>query len=430
MIDRKFKINGYEIRSQRGIKDFFRRNKNIDLDNLKLENIENCAYLMGFDKKVDFKKIYNTLILFSNNEVKGHKLSSFIREVGSENFQPNRYVKYLNYRKNNKFDSNSDIFWSLKFGDDWKVYRDSLYNNRPSMYDPEYVSKKLNISLKESITKVKEYKKNKATSLSMFIERHGEELGEEKFKQFQLSSKHTKKKFVDKFGKIEGDKKWAEYIDRKRKTSKRSIEYWLEQGYEYEQAEELRKEFHRLNFNTSSVEYWILKGLSEKEAKNKVQEIFNKKTIKFARASKESLVYFYPLKEFFEKNDKEVKIGVEGSYELSVYDKEVGKLNFYDFSVPELNLIIEYHGERYHPNPEKLSKKEWDDWRCYILNNKNNYKTIILTADEKYELDQQKKRLAIDNGYSYLEIWSSDSKEYNWEKIKNFLKTKNINYEN
>jgi hypothetical protein len=430
MIDRKFKINGYEIRSQRGIKDFFRRNKNVDLDNLKLENIENCAYLMGFDKKVDFKKIYDTLILFSNNEVKGHKLSFFIREVGSDNFCPKRYVEYLNYRKINKSDSNSDVFWHLKFGKKWKYFRDELYKNRPSPYDSEYISEKFNITLCEAEKRVKEYKKNKATSLSMFIERHGEELGKEKFKQFQLSSKHTREKFVDKFGKVEGNKKWDEYIDRKKKTSKRSVEYWLERGYEYEQAEELRKEFHRLNFNTSSVEHWVLKGFSEEEAKNKVQEIFNKKTVKFARASKESLVYFNPLKDFFNKKGKDVKLGVEGSCELSVYDKEIGKLNFYDFSIPDFNLIIEYHGERYHPNPEKLSKKEWDDWRCYVLNNKNNFKTIILTADEKYELDQQKKRLAIDNGYSYLELWSSDSKEYNWEKIKKFLKTKNINYEN
>ena len=125
-----------------------------------------------------------------------------------------------------------------------------------------------------------------------------------------------------------------------------------------------------------------------------------------------------------------MRLGVKNNSEFSIYDKEKIKLNFYDFCVPELKIIIEYHGERFHPNPKKLTKEEWEKWRCYILNNKNKFKTLILTADEKYKLDQQKKKLALDNGYSYLELWSSDSHKENWEKIKKFLKTKGINYEN
>jgi hypothetical protein len=243
------------------------------LKELKIENMENCSFLMGFDKKIDFKKAYDTLLLFSDDKIKGHKLSSFIKEVGSNNFCPNRYVKYLEYRKVNKLDSNSDIFWSLKFGENWKSFRDNLYDNRPNPYQPEYISIKMNISLEEAKAKVVEYKKNKNTSLESFIERHGKENGEEKFKKFQETSKHTKEKFINKLGRVEGEKKWNEYIETKKKTSKRSVEYWIDKGYDYEQADELRKEFHRLNFNTSSVDYWMLKGLSQIDSEKKVKEI-------------------------------------------------------------------------------------------------------------------------------------------------------------
>jgi polyhydroxyalkanoate synthesis regulator phasin len=430
MVDIKFKINGHEIRTQRGIKDFFRTYKDLDLSNLKIENIENCCLLMGFDRRVVFKKAYDTLLLFSNEEIKGHKLSSFIREVGSECFCPDRYLELFEYRKENKLDSNSDTFWKLKFGKSWKKHRDEAYKNKPTHYNVDYVSEKLNLSKDEAIKYVEDFKKNKATSKENFLKKHGEKLGAEKFKKFQETSKHTKEKYVKQFGRLEGENKWDEYISVKKKTSKRSVEYWIEQGYDFEQAEELRKEFHRLNFNTSSVDYWVMKGISQEEAEKKVSEIFRKKTVKFGRASRESLCYFSDLKDFFEREKKEIRLGVKGNYELSIYDKVNKKMNFYDFSVPELKIIIEYHGERYHPNPERLSKKDWDNWKCYILNNKNNFKTVVLTADEKYELDQQKKNTAIESGYDYLEIWSYDNKEYNWNKIKKFLKTKNINYEN
>lgn len=430
MILRKFKINDYEIRSLRGIKDYFRRNKNIDLTNIKIDNIENCYMMMGFGKKIDFRKTYDTLLLFSNNDLKGNRISSFIKEVGSDIFCPIRYMKYLEYRKINVNDSNSEKFWLLKYGDNWKYYRDKMYDNRPTPYEPEYISEKYSISLDDAKIWISEYKKNKNTSLDGFIKRHGEEKGNEMFNKFQETSKHTKEKYIKQLGKINGEDKWKEYIDVKKKTSKRSIEYWLELGYDHEQAEELRKEFHRLNFNTSSVEYWILKGLNEIDAEEKVKEIFRKKTVFFSRASKESLKYFDKLKSFFDNIGMNVMLGIENNHEITLYDKINKKLKFYDFCVPDLKLIIEYNGERYHPNPEKLSKLEWDEWGCIILNNKNNFKTVIQTADEKYKLDQEKKQLAINNYYDYLEIWSSDTQEYNWNKIKQILKIKGIKYEN
>jgi hypothetical protein len=139
----------------------------------------------------------------------------------------------------------------------------------------------------------------------------------------------------------------------------------------------------------------------------------------FTKASKESLKYFNDLSSKLQSNIIKFMLGVEGNTEKCIYDSESEKCNFYDFCKPEFNTIIEYHGERYHPNPNKLLKEEWDSWTTVVY--KANRDSICLTADEKHELDKKKKQLAESKGFDYIELWSSDSKEDNWKKINNVL---------
>ena len=53
------------------------------------------------------------------------------------------------------------------------------------------------------------------------------------------------------------------------------------------------------------------------------------------------------LKKEFEIEDKDYYIGVEKSKEY--YINNNGKIFLYDFAVPKLNLIIEFHGIYFHP---------------------------------------------------------------------------------
>lgn len=76
-------------------------------------------------------------------------------------------------------------------------------------------------------------------------------------------------------------------------------------------------------------------------------------------------------------------------------------------------MVVEYHGSTWHPNKDKLTSEEWSTWR-------NPFNQII-TADEKYNDDQYKKKIAESNGFTYFEIWDTDDKDVVLDKILNAL---------
>jgi len=279
-------------------------------------------------------------------------------------------------------------------------------------------------SEKEALVEIDNFKSSKATSEKGFIERHGEKKGLSLFKEFQDSSKHTKEKYIQQHGEDKGKDMWDKYVDAKKETSVFTSKHWINKGYSKEDAEEMRKKFHTENLNTSSVDYWISKGLSKKESINKVEQIFLKKQVHFGRASKESLVFFQPLFDKF-SSELEVLVGIDESKELGIYDEYSACMRFYDFSIPERKIIIEYHGERYHPNPERLSKEEWKNWESWRLKG-SGINRVKMSADEIHNIDQRKKDLALEKGYKYLELWSSSTKEVNNEKVEDFLLKNNI----
>jgi hypothetical protein len=131
--------------------------------------------------------------------------------------------------------------------------------------------------------------------------------------------------------------------------------------------------------------------------------------------TKESLTLFKPIIELL--NNKNIKIIYYGDInnrknEWFIYFNE--KYYFYDLTIfhEDKKHIIEYNGEKFHPNKEKLNNIEWMEWR-QLYHNK--------TADEVFLFDEYKKKIAIDNGFKVLTIWAED-KNLNTNKILEFLK--------
>lgn len=116
------------------------------------------------------------------------------------------------------------------------------------------------------------------------------------------------------------------------------------------------------------------------------------------KASKESLRLFNDIVEKIQDLNLTCYYGHSNGKEWWLKTKD-GKVKFYDFTIPELKLIIEYQGERYHPNPEKLSKEEWKEWKIPYNNT---------TADEVYANDQEKYQLAMENGWQIIYVWSNN----------------------
>jgi hypothetical protein len=110
--------------------------------------------------------------------------------------------------------------------------------------------------------------------------------------------------------------------------------------------------------------------------------------------SKESIVFFKKVIDIFNFDEATIKWKAN---ELFIYDKEKKKINFYDFYIPELNLIIEYHGVRWHPSQNELSEDEFKKWR-------DPFKK--LSAEDAEARDKYKKELAIENKYKIVEVYS------------------------
>jgi hypothetical protein len=112
-------------------------------------------------------------------------------------------------------------------------------------------------------------------------------------------------------------------------------------------------------------------------------------------ASKESLVFFEPIIKIL--NDSKILFycGINGNREW--YIKDGDDFFLYDLSIPSLSLIIEYHGEGFHPNPD-WDTVRWSQWRQAFSKK---------TADECRSYDIRKKQVAEKNGWTVIEVFSS-----------------------
>lgn len=415
-----FKINGHEVRTLRGFNDAF-RNYDIKITSeTKLECITIGKSLLGVSDELPDKEFIAILSLFERKKIIANRLVKYLKDVGPQYFKSSQYDIYLDYVKINSASTNSDSFFQAKYGERWGFFRETSKGKIGKIYRPEYVMEKMNMTHEEALVEINKFKIKKSTSEKGFIERWGEEEGRIKLKQFKESSKHTEAKYILKYGEEHGQKLWLDYTAKKRETSPRSIIYWLNKGLSEEIAEQQRKLYHQQNYSTSSVQYWVSKGLSENVAINKVAEIFKKKCVNFGSASKESLNILNPIMSFLKDKNLSYRVGVEGNSEIFIYDREIKKVSFYDFFIPELRIAIEYHGERYHPNRDKLTAEDWPKWVSYTKQKGG----VPCGADEKYKLDQRKKQLALSKNLSYYEIWSSENKENATNRIINIIKEK------
>lgn len=272
--------------------------------------------------------------------------------------------------------------------------------------------------------------------------------------------------FINRYGNIYGNIKYNE--DRRRiESNKTKIrlnnpewkEHWIAKGYteteSIKKSSTYRKNNGKKNYKKEKQfypkrsdislceEYWIARGYSSNDAKVEVakakekcvnskdafvkrygDDIWESKwnvyitkrkitwknkiknpeyVINYGKASKESLGVFIPVNDFvckeFEKET--VYLGHNDCQEWRIYNR------FYDFTLRDNKLIIEYNGENYHP-------------RNATDNNPRLY-TGKLSVEEKYNYDREKIALAEAQGFKVLEIWSSDSVEYNINKCKEWI---------
>lgn len=236
------------------------------------ENINQAYPLIStFDRRVQ-----NQIIEYfiSTND---KKIFEFANSVGPCMFEMDRYRSYKKYREINKNDSNSIEVLTIKYGSKElaEEKQSEQFQKRKNVYDPEYISKKKNISIEEAMLFVQNYKKNKVTSKEGFIRRHGLAQGELMFLNFQKTSKKSSN-FEYWLSTYEGTTPAQDWIARNRRKSKRCIEYWTCRGASYDEALYLVSQYQK---NTSGVheQYYLNQGYTQEEIEAILNQINEKR---------------------------------------------------------------------------------------------------------------------------------------------------------
>lgn len=276
----------------------------------------------------------------------------------------------------------------------------------------------------EANYKIKSFRK---LNKEFWIEKgYSEEESLNKVKEYQ---KENSNKFIKKI--LENPEN---YTDR----TETQINYWIKKGYNIEDAKEKLKdrqdttslEFHNnrygeedglIRYNkrilniayNSSRKYYVDKyGIIEG---NKLYDIrLKNRIVPMSRASKESFSFLKDIYKYLRKNGigkSDIYWGVGHSNEWFI--NTGSNLFFYDFTIPKLNIIIEYHGKMFHPNPEKVLNK--DNWKCLYSG---------LPYDIVLKSDMIKKQIAIDKGYEYITVYSDDNLHLKINEIIKKIDTK------
>lgn len=240
------------------------------------------------------------------------------------------------------------------------------------------------------------YKDRTISQLLYWVNKHGMSIEEAKIKLNEIQSTLNLEKIMKKHGTFEGQQRYDQICKN-------------------------------MGFSKTLAGY--IEKYGEIEGSIKYQEKNEKCCRNFYYVSKESLMFFQPIyKElltyldptdiYFGINEElmntftpdNLYYGIQEKNEYFLWDNVHHKIFFYDFTIPKYKIIIEYHGIRYHPNPN-WDKSTWDKW-----------KFMNMDADTKRQLDQYKNSVATRNGFEVFEVWADEKNLFDKDLIINKIK--------
>lgn len=326
---------------------------------------------------------------------------------------PNAELKLKEYQSNTskkktkKMKSNPELYqdiyptqlnYWLKRGYDEDEAKEKL-KERQTTNSVENISKRKNCTILEA-KKIREEITNKwINSLYLKTEKEIDDFNKKKivtkdnfstydeWKRYCMSKANTIENFIRRYGEKLGTEKYIDYNKN-------------QQG--------------RYTLN------WFIKKYGKDIGTKKYFKKLKKWHTKYGSVSKESKLFFIPLyKELrrmgFKKDD--ILFGISGSKEFTLKDND-NKIYYFDFTIIPLNIIIEYHGIGFHPNPK---------WFKNDLNKWNNWKHPFekYNADIKFHIDYYKRELAEKAGFHIYEVWSDDDILNERKYIINDIKNRN-----
>jgi len=213
-------------------------------------------------------------------------------------------------------------------------------------------------------------------------------LDDEKYSSFieNLKKSKTIEYYVDRFGEKDGKIIWDNICKKK---DSMSLDFFLKKN--------------NFNYEKSIVEY-----------KNRLKS--SCPNTNFGHYSPASFDFFNKIVDILK-----IKKYMYGKNELILEyfnENNIKKKFYYDFVDLDNNIIIEYNGLVWHPNKEKMTENQWNNW--YFPYDKS------IKAEDIINKDKLKEKIALENKYKFISIWNSDDENENLEKIVSLYKNLNI----
>jgi len=212
--------------------------------------------------------------------------------------------------------------------------------------------------------------------------------------------------------------KYEEYI-KNLKYSK-TVDYYIEKygdkGVEIYEDINKRKDSMSFNFFLIKNNFNYKKSIIEYKNRIKSVTIKNNKFLG-GSFSKQSFNFFTKIVYFNNLQEDDIIFGNDEFF-IEYYDKKLNKKRkfYYDFIDLKNKVIIEFNGMRWHPNKDKMSTEEYNNW--YHPFNKS------IKKEELEEKDKLKQKIAKNNNYDYIIIWDSDELNHNLNIISEYYENK------
>lgn len=242
------------------------------------------------------------------------------------------------------------------------------------------------------------YENTYTTKIEYWLEKgFSEEEAKQKLKERQIT--FTLKKCIEKHGEIEGKKVWQNRQDKWQDTLKSKPQ----------------DEIDRMNKSKGLPKEQFI----EKHGLEKYIECIKLRCepLQFNCASNQSLKIFKPIMDYLISKKicllEDIHIGIEemNLKEFLIYDEKTKKCYLYDFCVPKLNFVIEFHGEKFHPNYLKMNINEIKKWKS----------VYGASGIEMLRKDFFKQVLIEERNFKYLAIYSENDIPKNIDICKQFI---------
>lgn len=281
----------------------------------------------------------------------------------------------------------SEESFKRRYGDDWKKHFDCYINKHKESLNSNPNIEEIN------------YKKGNSMRYEFYLDKTNPDTNE-------LYTEIEAKNLILNKSK-HASKKCAEMRREKTGVTGRSLQYWINKGFDERIARQRVNEIQ----STNTVEKYIKKygeqdGIKKWMMRNKVWgEKMQEKKMESGHIgcaySQSSKIFFDKLIEKFKENNLVFNKVYYGETEYCKWDGEYKRPYFYDFVIPEINLCIEYNGLKFHP---REGDKSW----VGLFGDSYEY---------KLNYDKQKIKVIEDYGFEVIVVWEDEDIDNKIEEI-------------